>query len=136
MKAVLSRTYNPSETLGSLFLFNGHERTFDCKTIELPWLNNQKNCSCIPEGIYEVIKYESDKHGKCFKILHVPGRTDILIHPGNYVAGENKDSLGCILPGIYFTDINDDRFIDVAESSRAMQKLLMLLPDYFKIMII
>jgi hypothetical protein len=69
-------------------------------------------------------------------IQSVPGRSEILIHPGNYVSGSVVDSQGCILPGLYFTDINADGGIDVAESRRAMDLLMFALPDNFDLFII
>ena len=136
MKAILSRTYNNNETLGSLFVVDGEREVFKCKTIELPDNGNQRNTSCIPEGGYIVQKHISPSKGLCFHVLDVPGRSNILIHIGNYTAGKRVDTLGCILPGRYFTDINDDGNIDVAESTVTMQKLLSVLPDDFTLYII
>ena len=136
MKAIISRTYNASETIGSMFVMNGEEKLFACKTIELPDLGNQPNCSCIPEGTYDVVKWVSPSKGRCFKLLQVPARSNILIHSGNYAAGLHPDTLGCILPGKYFSDINEDRFVDVVESWATMKRLLNVLPDKFKLYIL
>ena len=43
-------TFSEKSTIGELFL-NG-ERI--CDTLENPWLDNQRNISCIPEGEYKV----------------------------------------------------------------------------------
>ena len=56
MKAIISRTYGKFETRGSLFVLDGHELLYRCKTLELPDLGNQRNVSCIPEGIYDGCK--------------------------------------------------------------------------------
>ena len=137
MKAILSRTYGDNETLGSLYVMDGEREVWKCKTIELPDNGNQQNTSCIPEGTYVVIRHDSPTKGKCFKVLDVPGRTDILIHIGNFASDTGRtDTLGCILPGRYFTDINSDGLIDVAQSTVAMQKLLSILPDSFTLYII
>jgi hypothetical protein len=69
-------------------------------------------------------------------VLDVRDRSWILIHPCNYVAGSRTDSEGCILPGVYFLDINDDQFADIAESAKAMSSLLTYLPDKFKLHIL
>lgn len=132
MKTILSRTYNRNETLGTLMVMDGEHPLFKCKTIELPDLGNQPNCSCIPEGVYDVVKHVSPRHGKCFAVLNVPGRTDILIHKGNYTT----DTLGCILPGAGFCDLNNDGNIDVFDSTKTMDQLLGLLPDKFKLYIL
>lgn len=135
MKVAIFRTYGPLETRSSLFVMSGQEVSHRCKTIELPDLGNQKNFSCIPEGIYDVVKYNSPKHGDCFRVLNVPDRDNILIHKGNYAAGKHVDTLGCILPGEYFEDINNDGNIDVGGSSQAMKALLEILPKKFKLII-
>tara|TARA_R100000541_G_C1886266_1_gene83005 strand:+ start:646 stop:984 length:339 start_codon:yes stop_codon:yes gene_type:complete len=69
------------------------------KTIERPWLSNEPNRSCIPEGTYRCDFMERSCSGKYRRVWHVkdvPGRTAILFHAGNLV----EDSLGCILVGL------------------------------------
>lgn len=51
--------------------------------------------ACIPEGTYNVIWKNHPKHGYCFEVLNVPGRTGILFHAGNNIT----DTTGCILVG-------------------------------------
>lgn len=136
MKLLISRTYEPNFTLGSMFVLRGEVLVHRCKCIELPWLNNQRNVSCIPEGEYNVIKESHQTKGNVFRLLYVRGRSGILIHKGNYVAGYVKDSEGCILPGNYFDDINNDGNLDVAESTKAMDALWDIMPDKFKVVIL
>lgn len=131
MKAVLSRTYGPLQTLGRLIVFDGNIKKLEMVTLELPRNGNQRNVSCIPEGTYDVEGYYSQSRGACFWVKNVPGRDSILIHSGNY----NKDTKGCILPGIYYDDINNDGLIDVVESRAALNRLVNLL-DNFKLYII
>ncbi|UOF78950.1 hypothetical protein [Microviridae sp.] len=66
-----------------------------CLTLELPWKDNEKNVSCIPDGKYTVARYISPRHGSCLKLFGVPGRSDILFHVGNTI----NDTEGCILVG-------------------------------------
>jgi len=70
------------------------------QTAELSWLDNEQNISCIPPGIYDVVWSLHPKHGWCYEVQNVPGRTAILIHPGNWAGsqklGERSDFLGCI----------------------------------------
>lgn len=136
MKLLISRTYHDNFTLGSMFVLNGEELIHRCKSIELPWINNQRNVSCIPEGEYNVIKDYSNKRGNVFRLLWVRDRSGILIHVGNFVAGYQKDSEGCILPGNHFFDLNNDGMLDVAESQVAMNALWELMPDKFKLIVI
>jgi hypothetical protein len=119
-----------------MFVLRGEELVHRCKCIELPWLSNQRNVSCIPEGEYNAVKELHQTKGKVFRLLYVRGRSGILIHKGNFVAGYVKDSEGCILPGLYHEDINGDGNMDVAESAKAMNALWDNLPDKFKIIII
>ena len=117
-------------------VLDGEKPLYQCKCIELPYNGNQVNTSCIPEGEYMAMKVKRPNGDFAFLILDVPGRSNILIHKGNYAAGSHIDTLGCILPGKYFVDINDDGYIDVADSTSAMNDLLDLLPEKFKIHIL
>lgn len=133
MKAILSREYNNLQTLGRMVLFEGSKIILQLYTLELPDLGNQQNISCIPEGKYEVHRIYSPKFGKCFHLQDVPGRSEILIHKGNY----NKDTHGCILVGMCRADINGDGVTDVIESSLAMDKLQnVITEDVFTLIII
>lgn len=136
MKVLISRQYEKNETRGSLFVLDGADLLYRCKSIEPPDNGNQRNVSCIPEGEYWVVKYEREDGTVVFLLLDVPGRDAIEIHIGNYVAGGKIDTKGCILPGTYFSDLNEDGYIDIAGSTAAMNTLLELLPDKFKLHII
>lgn len=87
----LIRQYFPDGTNGELF-FNGKKI---CNTIELPWKENQKRVSCIPEGIYRVRKRFSPKFKWHLEIFKVRNRDFILFHPANNAL---KELNGCIAP--------------------------------------
>jgi hypothetical protein len=76
---------------------------FNCKTLELPWRDNQRQISCIPPGEYDVEMRLSNKYGRIYWIRRVPERTYILIHSGNYAGDKSKNFkthvMGCILLG-------------------------------------
>ena len=91
MKLVLQRQYFSSGTNGVLS-FNGKEI---CKTIELPWKDNQRRISCIPEGIYKIRKRFSPKFKWHIEIMNVKNRDYILFHPANNAL---KELNGCIAP--------------------------------------
>jgi hypothetical protein len=59
-----------------------------------------------------------------------------LIHKGNYASGNHVDTLGCILPGSCFVDLNEDGNIDIAESTKTLNDLLAVLPESFKLIIL
>jgi len=121
------------QTCGNLILLGekgGVE--FKCVTLELPWKDNQRNISCIPEGEYEVELYDSPSHGPgTFHLKDVPGRTYILIHAGNYT----RDTAGCVLVGNRFADLDKDGVTDVLNSRATLKSLKSLVgPFSIKIM--
>jgi len=89
MVLVLNRTYFPEGTQGAL----EWDGTLVCYIIELPWLENQRRISCIPEGEYVLQKRFSPKFKWHIHLQNVPGRDFILIHPAN---DAKKELLGCI----------------------------------------
>ncbi len=78
-------------------------------TLELPWRDNKPNMSCIPKGDYICELVQSPHFGQVYQIQNVPGRSHILIHPGNLAGdvalGLRSDSEGCILPGLFRTTV-------------------------------
>lgn len=122
-----------TQTLGELYVLTRHrEIKYKCHTLELPWKDNLRRVSCIPEGEYEAIKHTSPKFGKSFWIKDVSGRSEILIHAGNY----NSDTLGCILPGKELKDIDNDGHKDVTKSRTTIDELWELLPERINITIV
>lgn len=103
MVLILTRTYFPEGTQGILE-WNGNRI---CYTIELPWLENQKRVSCVPEGEYLLQKRYSKKFGWHLHLVNVPGRDFILIHPAN---DAKKELLGCIAPVTEYTGIGKGSF--------------------------
>lgn len=112
------------------FHWKGFHR-YECETLELPWMDNRRNISCIPADVYEVVKHISPRHGECFEIQNVPNRTHILIHAGNYYT----DIEGCILVGSWYADIDKDGNLDVARSKKTLKELLEILPDEFSLVV-
>ena len=132
MKLILARSKtfsNDRQTTGVLFNEQLDEL---CKILELPWLDNVRRKSCIPEGEYRVMAHQSPKFGACFWVRDVPGRSEILIHPANYT----RQLLGCLAPGLDFGDIDGDGVIDVKSSRKAMDNLLTTLPREFTLQIL
>ena len=91
MNITILRSYHPTGTNGRLYI-NG---VFQCYTIELPWLYNKPQVSCIPEGNYLLEKRYSAKYGEHLLVTGVPARSLILIHPANNAL---RDLKGCIAP--------------------------------------
>jgi len=132
-KTIILNRYKSSDkqTLGQLILMQCNELLFNCYTLELPWLENQFQISCIPAGLYNVKKRYSVKYKNHFHVQDVPERSFILIHAGNYYT----QTKGCILVGSSLTDINGDGYKDVINSKSTIKKLLEILPDEFRITI-
>ena len=89
-------TFSKVSTLGELFL-NGERM---CDTLENPWIDNQRNISCIPEGEYPVrLRYPRESGTRDYLHLlvqDVPNRDFILVHRGNFPS----QTQGCLLVGI------------------------------------
>ena len=106
-------TFTKESTIGRLFI-NGESF---CDTLENPWLDNQRNVSCIPEGQYKV-RLRLPRESATRDYLHllvqdVPNRDWILFHIGNTA----KDTSGCILVG-------NGRKQNVVENSRLAMDLV------------
>lgn len=100
------------QTLGQLEAKNGGA-TFTCKALELPWLDNASNISCIPKGTYKVRWSFSPKFRRfTYEVTGVPNRSGIRIHSANYFS----QIQGCIALGNGLSDINKDGELDVINS--------------------
>lgn len=62
-------------------------------TIEREWKNNEPFESCIPNGVYPMVRVNSPRFGEqTWEIAEVPNRTHILIH----IANTANNVEGCI----------------------------------------
>lgn len=102
------------ETLGVLKA-NG----FTAKTLELPWMSNMPNISCIPTGEYDVKWTFSLRLLKfTYEVQNVPKRSGIRIHSANYY----YELKGCIALGDSLADLNHDGRLDVLNSRITIKK--------------
>lgn len=133
MKGKLQRIFSSEfQTLGIFTLYDDHDFPYyEVRTLELPWKDNERRISCIPEGEYEVIKRFSEKYGDHFHILGVPDRSYILMHNANFV----RQLKGCIAVGFSHSDIDGDGLRDVTHSRKTIRALNKMLPDRFKLTI-
>jgi len=134
MKLLISRyVFTDNQTIGNGFVLGlDNFIKYEFRTLELPYLDNQKQISCIPCGDYKVIKRKSKKYGNHFHILDVPNRSYILIHNGNF----NYQTKGCVLIGDDLSYLNKDNDIDVTNSKRTLKKLYSVLPNEFDLSIV
>lgn len=108
---VIRRKHSFAESIIGELYING---AFLCYTLELAWLWNAKNKSCVPPGEYRAHLRFDHKDKWRIELLNVPGnRQNVQIHIGNYP----KDVLGCVLVGTSFAA---DKVLD---STRAYEKL-------------
>jgi hypothetical protein len=135
----LSRfSYSPTETEGRLEIPG--EPPF--ATIELPWRDNQKGLSCVPDGRYQLLPFRRPSGEEAFilrnpalKVWHrdedippgVVGRSLILIHAANFP----HELRGCIAPGVQRGLIRSSKtglvHRGVSDSRYAMEKIRELL---------
>jgi hypothetical protein len=148
----LERVELPTQILGSIYSPKP-EYDLVCKTMELPWRNNQRDnpktieneASCIPYGIY-IVEKQDPSFGRdygYFRFRAIEGRvinkwaldsngnpmSAILMHRITYV----KDLLGCIGIGSRFKDLNKDGVPDMVESGKKLQWMYENLPDVFEL---
>ena len=68
-------------------------------TGELPWRDNAPDVSCIPIGTYEaILLYSPHFNRSLFHLQDVPGRSNCMIHPANWM-GDASKGLKCELEG-------------------------------------
>jgi hypothetical protein len=107
------------QTLGTLSFVQDNGQVFLCKTLELPWKDNQTQISCIPPGDYTCTYTRSERFSErdgfdvfTYEIEDVPNRTAIRIHSANFFS----ELLGCIALGGALQDMNGDGEDDVTNS--------------------
>jgi len=92
--------------------------------IELPYIDNNINVSCIPRGTYTFSKGIRPDGRHTINILNVIGRSRILVHVGN----STKDSQGCILPCTSYWTLDGTGEVYGERSSLCFKRLLAALP--------
>lgn len=101
-----------------------------CKTVELPWCDNEIDKSCVPIGTYTCTIYQSPRHGQVWMLQDVPGRSNCEIHAANTIL----DLEGCIGVGNAFGVLAG--LPAVLNSQSTMSVLRRLLPSTFLVNIV
>ena len=108
-------------TLGRFKLFNESGiLLFECYTLELPYINNEKKISSIPPNDYVCKLVVSPKFGIVFQVLNVVNRGNILIHKGNFTT----DTQGCILLGSSYALSPDKSDCSLRKSKMAFDSFM------------
>ena len=70
-----------------------------CRTLELPYRDDRRDASSLPEGRYRVRPFHSARLGPVFRFddTDVAPRVGVEIHPGN----TPHNTHGCVLIGTY-----------------------------------
>ena len=97
---------------------------FIAHTLELPWRDNKKSVSCIPDGEYgcriRLARESATRDYVHLLVKDVPNRSYILFHRGNYPS----DSRGCILTGTHRAQVPDKIFESKLAHSYLMDYIL------------
>lgn len=92
--------------------------------IELPYINNNINVSCILSGIYNFKKIIRPDGTEAIEILNVVGRTHVLAHVANFM----KDIKGCIAPNVNYSYTKETKTPYGISSRVQVKQLLRALP--------
>lgn len=95
-----------------------------CATLEPGDLLNKAFESSIPAQQYWCKKHYSPLFNDTYKVLDVPGRGDILFHPGNVV----EDTYGCVVLAQYWGKLSGNRA--VLNSGKTFREFLKILNPY------
>jgi len=117
---VVIRTYDDGkEKLGYGFVFDGLNKLYEGKTLELPWRDNRRRISCVPADSYLLeLEYSPRFKEDLWELKDVEDRSECKFHAANWVEQLN----GCISNATSFKDLNKDGRMDVAKSRLAMNK--------------
>lgn len=98
------------------------------RSLENPYRESSKD-SAIPTGKYRCTKDDTGIH-RYWKLLNVPGRSNIESHPGNFEA----DTEGCIIYGKSWSIMKNQ--LSVTDSVATFVRLKKILPDNYELEII
>ena len=117
-RITLDRVYYENGTLGRI-------QELGIWILERPWVNNERNVSCIPEGLYLVKPDMEGRYTGYPELQNVYGRTEIIIHPANRV----NQLEGCLAPGLT-ASINEHELPTVSDSGAAFNRIKQLGPTF------
>lgn len=98
--------------------------------LELAYLDNKKNASSIPPGMYNLVYTYSPRFKRnLWLVENVDGRSGIRFHAANHHHQLN----GCIAPGTGTADIDGDGYMDVTSSLAALNRFHEAMKPFEKI---
>ena len=110
---------------------------FKCKTLELPWRDNQTGISCIMPDTYTCWRFFSPHLGDVLRLEDKHGRSACEVHPGNFAGdaakGMETQVHGCTLVGTGYEEINrldgQGTQLGIVESRKAIAQLIAVLSE-------
>lgn len=94
---------------------------YDGHLLELGWLNNQKNISCIPAGTYDLrLEWSPKFQRNLWESYGVPNRSECKFHNGVTY----KHSNGCFLTGKAKWDFDGDKLEDMVQTNIALEEFM------------
>ena len=111
---------NDHKTLSVAGVMNEPDYLYEFTTIELPWRDNTRGISCIPEGTYQGESILKSNNKYAILLKDVPDRDGIFISSANFV----RQLEGCISPGTK----DKDGVIDTVSSRVALGTLETIFP--------
>ena len=126
-KVILQRVWmDDNQSTGSLIVLDDFRQPiYISPCIERGDRNNEQNVSNVPTGTYPLVWESSPKFGMVWELKDVPNRSECKIHAANMWNQIN----GCIAPGTYLGEINDDGYYDTLSSGDALKRFHLALED-------
>ena len=126
-KVILQRVWmDENQSTGSLIVLDDlRQPIYINPCIERGDRNNEQNVSNVPTGTYPLVWENSPKFGMVWELKDVPNRSECKIHAANMWNQIN----GCIAPGTYLGELNDDGYYDTLASGDALKRFHLALED-------
>tara|TARA_R110000803_G_scaffold56959_2_gene114644 strand:- start:1100 stop:1546 length:447 start_codon:yes stop_codon:yes gene_type:complete len=126
-KVILQRVWmDENQSTGSLIVLDElRQPIYINPCIERGDRNNEQNVSNVPTGTYPLVWENSPKFGMVWELKDVPNRSECKIHAANMWNQIN----GCIAPGTYLGELNDDGYYDTLASVDALKRFHLALED-------
>jgi len=126
-KVILQRIWmDDNQSTGSLIVLDElRQPIYISPCIERGDRNNEQNVSNVPTGTYPLIWESSPKFGMVWELKDVPNRSECKIHAANMW----NQIKGCIVPGTYLGELNDDGYYDTLSSGEALKRFHLALED-------
>ena len=126
-KVILQRVWmDDNQSTGSLIVLDElRQPIYISPCIERGDRNNEQNVSNVPTGTYPLVWENSPKFGMVWELKDLPNRSECKIHAANMWNQIN----GCIAPGTYLGEINEDGYYDTLSSGDALKRFHLALED-------